>query len=299
MLQGRGNKRLRTPRSVCLICQGTKHRLVLVDGGIEVLRCQRCGHVFSGSTTDVHFDGFWGSEVPDSEHFYWSDSRRSMHEDFFRTFLAGRRGRLLDMGSGLGFFVKAVAAQGQWESFGCEISPAAAQYARGKLGLHNIVCSRLEDAPFANESFQIITFWDVLEHLPEPDRVLSTCYRLLGEGGMLFIRTPNVSAQILRSRFRGWLPGAPVEASYLKAVDHAHHYSERSICSLLERNGFSDIRLRHLHPIGAISRRRRLAGRIVKDAVYEGVRALAVLTGGRINLDTLFVVAYKTSHSAA
>ena len=279
----------------CLMCGGLRHRRVFNEFGVDILRCRDCDHVFSSFPANPHFDGYWGAEVEDSDHGYWNTARAHMHQDFFKRFILGRSGRLLDMGSGLGFFVKAMSGHVRWETRGCEISPAAVRYARETLGLKNVSCGRLEDADLPQDSFDIITMWDVLDHIPRPDPVLKHCHTLLREGGLCFIRTPNVYVQLPRARLNKLLRGMQPGVTYLQARHHAHHYSVSSIRRLLERNGFSRIKFVHLQPIQSVSRSRRRLLQSVKKVGFEVVRALAFASRGHVNFDNLFVLAYKDS----
>jgi 2-polyprenyl-3-methyl-5-hydroxy-6-metoxy-1,4-benzoquinol methylase len=272
----------------CLLCGGRTHRAVFNEYGTDILQCGGCRHVFSSFAADPHYDGFWGDEVAEGEQVYWSAARRRMHGDFARRFLVGRSGRLLDMGSGLGFFLRSVTSHADWEGFGCEIAPAAVRYARHTLGLPHVICGRLEEADFPRSSFDIVTMWDVLEHLLRPDPLLRHCHALLREGGLCFIRTPNVSSQLPRARLTRLLLGMRPSRAYLQARHHLHHYSMSSLRRLLERNGFSRVEFLHLHPVQSAG----LTG-VVKNAWFEAVRALAVITGGRWNFDNLFVLAHK------
>jgi 2-polyprenyl-3-methyl-5-hydroxy-6-metoxy-1,4-benzoquinol methylase len=275
----------------CLICGSGHHRVVFTEDGTDVLRCRECGHVFSSYAADPHFDGFWGDEVASDAHFYWRTARNPMYDDFTRLFLAGRSGRLLDMGCGLGFFLTRIARLGTWEPYGCEISPAAVRYAREKHGLRNVVCGRLQDVDLPRDTFDVITMWDVLEHVLLPDPLLQRCHALLRDGGMCFIRTPNVRIQLPRARFNT-LFGTSETGVGLLAREHLHHYSTSTIRTLLERNGFTGAGFVHLRPV----RPGPGAGRFqqsVKRTWFQAVRALAVLTGGYMNLDNLFVVAHK------
>jgi 2-polyprenyl-3-methyl-5-hydroxy-6-metoxy-1,4-benzoquinol methylase len=277
----------------CLICGGQDHRPVFNESGIDILRCRKCRHVFSSFAAEPHYDGFWGDEVPETEHFYWQTARARMYQDFLERFVAGRSGRLLDMGCGLGFFLRAVERHATWKTYGCEISPAAVQYARRTLGLTNVVCTRLEDADFPPGSMDVITMWDVLDHIPRPDPLLRRCHTLLSEEGMLFIRTPNVPIQLLRARLRKLLWGMRPGVEYLQARNHAHHYSPGSIRRLLARNGFSRARFVHLPPVQGSGRTNVTLLPSAKTVWFESVRALAFVSGGRWNFDNLFVVTQK------
>jgi SAM-dependent methyltransferase len=198
------------------------------------------------------------------------------------------------MGCGLGFFLQAMSAYPGWERHGCEISPVAARYARERLG-QDVRCTRLEDADLPRASFDVVTLWDVLEHLLRPDPVLRRCHALLREGGLCFIRSPNIAVHLPRARLMRRLPITPPSVGYLQPRHHLHHYTRGSIRRLLERNGFSRIEFIHLPPIQASGP----AG-LLQRAAFEAIRGLAVVTGGRVNLDNLFVLARKVAaHSVS
>jgi 2-polyprenyl-3-methyl-5-hydroxy-6-metoxy-1,4-benzoquinol methylase len=276
--------------SACLLCGGLDHVPVFNEGGVDILRCRACRHVFSAFEADPHYDGFWGDQVADDEHVYWRAARRRMHRDFCARFIEGRSGRLLDLGCGLGFFLKALEPHRAWAVHGCEISPAAVRFARESLGLENVACGRLEEAPFPAGTFDIVTMWDVLDHLLRPDPVLSHCHALLKKGGLCFIRTPNVFVQLARARVKRLLFGAKPGVGYLQPHHHAHHYSAESIRDLLIRNGFSRVEFAHLHPIEDAS---GLFGRGLRRLAFRAIRDVAVVSRGALNFDNLFVAAYK------
>jgi SAM-dependent methyltransferase len=281
----------------CLLCGALQHRPLFNEHGIDILQCCGCHHVFSSFEANPHYDGFWGEEVGEGDHFYWSKARNRMHQDFFKRFLVGHSGRLFDVGCGLGFFLKAMEPHANWEAYGCEISPAAVRYARETLGLTNVICGPPEDADLPQSSFDIITMWDVIEHFLHPDPLLRRCNALLREGGICFMRTPNIRIQLPRARLTKLLRGMHPGAAYLQARDHLHHYSMSSIRRLLERNGFSRVEFVHLHPIQSVSRNgSRFVGG-VKNAWFEAVRALAIASRGHLNFDNLFVLARKESQT--
>lgn len=291
--ESKGIAKGQVPSLRCLMCGCTQHQVIFKEFDVDILRCRECHHVFSSFPADPHYSGFWGDEVADDDQFYWSKARDRMYRDFTKRFLARRSGRLLDMGCGLGFFVKRVTGLEDWEAYGCEISPAAVRYARKNLGLANIVCGQLEDVELPQESFDMVTMWDVIDHILCPDPLLQRCHTLLRSGGTCFIRTPNVSIQLPRARIKKLLGGMRANVRYLQARAHLHHYSTSTIRRLLERSGFTDVEFIHLRPVqdtpGAIMLPR------IKDVCFEVVRALAGVSMGHWNFDNLFVIARKRS----
>jgi SAM-dependent methyltransferase len=291
--ESRGIPNEQAPWLRCLMCGCTQHQVIFKEFDVDILRCRECHHVFSSFPADPHYGGFWGDEVADDDHSYWSKARNRMYQDFTKRFLVRRSGRLLDMGCGLGFFVKCVTGLENWEAYGCEISPAAVRYARKNLGLRNVLCGRLEDVELPQDSFDIVTMWDVIDHILYPDPLLQRCHTLLRSGGICFIRTPNVSIQLPRARIKKQLRGLRANVSYLQARAHLHHYSMSTICRLLERSGFTDTEFIHLRPVQETPGAILLPG--VKNVWFEAVRALAGVSRGHLNFDNLFVVARKRS----
>jgi 2-polyprenyl-3-methyl-5-hydroxy-6-metoxy-1,4-benzoquinol methylase len=131
----------------------------------------------------------------------------------------------------------------------------------------------------------------VLDHIRYPDAMLRRCHALLRDGGICFIRTPNVVVQLPRARINKLLRGMRPELTYLQARQHSHHYSKSTIQRLLERNGFTGIEFTHLQPVSALEG--PTVQQQVKAMLFAGVRALAAVSGGRLNFDNLFVIARK------
>lgn len=287
----RGAVKDQTDPRRCLLCGGVRHRVVFKEFDIDVLQCLECRHVFSSFAGDPHYSGFWGAEVANEVDPYWWKARDRMYQDFLAKFLTPRSGKLLDMGCGLGFFVRKVSGLPNWKAYGREISPAAVRHARETLGLTTVSCGRLEDVEFPPGSFDVITFWDVIDHILCPDPVLQRCHALLRDGGICFLRTPNVSGQLLRARINKLVRGMQPNVDYMQARDHFHLYSPVTVRKLLERNGFTRIEFLHLHPCQDPDGKALLRG--ARNLGFQAVRALALLSGGHLNFDNLFVVAHR------
>jgi ubiquinone/menaquinone biosynthesis C-methylase UbiE len=103
----------------------------------------------------------------------------------------GKNGRLLDVGSGFGFFVAKMKNKG-WEAVGVEISQKALDYATKVLGL-TIHPGPLENLGFPDNYFDAVTGFYVIEHLPFPKAFLGECYRILRPGGLLLLRYPHTT----------------------------------------------------------------------------------------------------------
>ncbi|MEA3335015.1 MAG: methyltransferase domain-containing protein [Chloroflexota bacterium] len=97
--------------------------------------------------------------------------------------------RLLDVGCGAGYFLDA-ARQAGWDVQGVELSVASVQVGRQELGL-NIIQGTLERADLPNDCFDVVTMFEVLEHMVAPGRALAEAHRILKPEGLLAIQVPN------------------------------------------------------------------------------------------------------------
>jgi 2-polyprenyl-3-methyl-5-hydroxy-6-metoxy-1,4-benzoquinol methylase len=105
-------------------------------------------------------------------------------------------GRLLDVGCAFGTFLRLAAERG-WEPHGVEVSRYASALAREGTGF-DVFTGDLEDYPAAPGGFDLVTFWDVIEHVCRPRANLATAFRLLRPGGLLLLTTDNFDGLVAR-----------------------------------------------------------------------------------------------------
>lgn len=102
------------------------------------------------------------------------------------------RGSLLDVGCGEGSYLNFMRSLG-WDVMGCEPDPKAAHIAKKRFDL-NVIAGHVEDIDIPSNSFDAITLSHVIEHTPDPYKVLCRCFDLLSNGGRLVIITPNLKS---------------------------------------------------------------------------------------------------------
>jgi ubiquinone/menaquinone biosynthesis C-methylase UbiE len=149
--------------------------------------------------------------------------------------------RVLDVGAGIGTFLALARDQAGWVASGTEISRQAVQLARQRHGLELLV-GQFEEMSLPAATFNLITLWHVLEHVPSPTRLLQACHRVLVPGGWLVIAVPNDEAprwrlEHLKARLRGRIP-ARYQPLSPGAEIHLSHFSRTVLAQLLSRQGF-------------------------------------------------------------
>jgi SAM-dependent methyltransferase len=139
-------------------------------------------------------------------------------------------GRLLDVGCGTGVFLGEALRSGQWELIGVEPSPVAAEYCRNTLKIP-VLAQRFDEADLPDGHFDVITMWNVLEHLYSPIEDLNHAHRLLQPGGWLVLSIPNVDgigAKMFGPYWMGWdLPR------------HLYLFPQKRLRQILEELGFA------------------------------------------------------------
>jgi SAM-dependent methyltransferase len=142
---------------------------------------------------------------------------------------AGRR--LLDVGCATGFFLEAAQARG-WNVQGLEVSAYAADYARQRLGLAVDIGSIASPPPGLGE-FDVVTLWDVIEHLERPDQALRSIRGMLRPRGLLVISTGDYGSLLRRITGRKWRLFAD--------PTHRFFFDERTLRALLVETGYGVI----------------------------------------------------------
>lgn len=150
---------------------------------------------------------------------------RSLHEI---ERLAGRKGRLLDIGTAAGAFL-AVARSHGWQVDGCEPNRWLAEWGSRRYDIPVRVGSVFEQ-PYEPGTFDVITLWDVIEHTPDPRALLDKCRELLKPGGLLVVNYPDVGSWIARVLGRRW--------PFLSSV-HLYYFDRQTIRRLLGGAGFT------------------------------------------------------------
>ena len=171
---------------------------------LQVVRCRCCGLVYTNprivDANDLYIRGGVG-ELDAIEHHARAKANvfaRAIEEieRFCPTQRDGNPTRLLDIGCGTGHFLDAAQRRG-FSVCGIEPAPLSAAYARGCFGVH-VAESDVLETEFDHATFDVITAWDVIEHVPDPRAVIQRCTNWLKPGGIMALRFPSAPWQKLK-----------------------------------------------------------------------------------------------------
>jgi methionine biosynthesis protein MetW len=145
---------------------------------------------------------------------------------------------VLDAGTCSGYFAKLLMERGN-NVRGLELNPDSVEYARGQ-GVDVIQHDLEEPFPFADENFDVVIAYEIIEHLFDTKSFLDECRRVLKPGGKVLISTPNLNFILHRLRI---LFGYHIH--YLGTYPEDHHgdhiriFNKKTITELLNKTGFS------------------------------------------------------------
>jgi 2-polyprenyl-3-methyl-5-hydroxy-6-metoxy-1,4-benzoquinol methylase len=139
-------------------------------------------------------------------------------------------GRLLDIGCSAGLFLDSLPDS--FEPHGVEPGTESARIAKQLIGERAICHGCFDDIDYEDESFDVVTLWDVIEHLPSPQRTLMKIRSILKEGGLLFIVTPDVGSIFARLMGRRW--------PHL-IRQHLYYFNRKTLRALLRTCGFQGV----------------------------------------------------------
>lgn len=235
----------------CICCGDDKFKTVFrwLDTGrkdVRVDQCSSCGLMRQDPIEDEReLNLLYGDEFFSAYEKYFLEFRqKQFHRDIgIINALKSPPGKLLDIGCAFGIFLDEARKSG-WNVSGIDISKNAVEYARKKYGL-DVFMGTLTDAKIEGSSMDVVTAWDVIEHLIDPAKFLEEVGRILKKGGILAIRTPNAECLFLKvNKFVNAILGDRFAKVGNKFEHHKYLFSVSSLKSILNKNGFEIMDMR-------------------------------------------------------
>jgi len=192
-----------------------------------------------------------------------------------------RFGRILDIGFGAGGVLSAAERRG-WRCFGTEVSPAALEH--GEREGWTVSANPEADSRFVRSGFDVVTLFEVIEHVPEPDLLLGLAARYLRPGGLLYLTTPNAQSINRRVLQLKWSVFSPPEHIVLWTALGLRHALTRAgfCCARFRTEGFNPSEIlaqvrQSKSKLGGASR--NAAGQQLNEAFSRGRGRRALKTG--------------------
>ena len=191
----------------CPLCGGT-HLSPFLDctdhyatgEKFTIMKCDDCSFCL---TQDAPVEAEIGRYYESPDYISHSDTRKGMMNSIYhwvrnlqlqnKASLVNRvtprkEGRLLDIGTGTGYFSNTMVNKG-WEVEAIEKNAQAREFAARHFKLHVLDETALDTLP--DKAFDVVTMWHVMEHIEHINELWDTLYRVLADDGALIIAVPN------------------------------------------------------------------------------------------------------------
>lgn len=231
-------------RPRCYLCQQRVPRKAFTKLGYDITQCPACklyALKFKGNYKkfiEEYYDEkfFTGSEeragYVDYEGDAWPE-KQNMRRYLKRILKHKTEGVLLDAGCATGLFLLEAQAAG-FEVYGFDVSDYAIDIAKERFG-DRVTQATLQSAKYDPKSFDVVTLFDVIEHLDDPRKALRRLRRMLKDNGLLMINTGDVGSILAQLEGKRW--------HFFVPPQHFFFFSRRTISMLLDQAGFKVIQI--------------------------------------------------------
>ena len=226
-----------------------KHHGTVLDefNEFEVIDCEECGfkHILpvpeEAELQRLYSLQYHVNEKPTmfqriEEDLPWWYMVYKERYEFIEGYMPWYRRRLLDIGSGTGYFLKMGMERG-WFTMGIEPSKQAVDYSN-KIGC-NVVEGFFQDNIFS--SYDVIHMHEVLEHIRDPLETLTQAYRALERDGLIYVVVPN--------DYNNLQVGLKRESYWVSIPWHINYFNKESLQALMEKVGFKVIHTETTFPM--------------------------------------------------
>ncbi len=222
----------------CLVCKATDFKPIYDN---TLLKCGSCGFVTANMDIDskVLSQTYTENYFKGEEYIDYLSDREILQTNFKKRlrYILKRINNstittILEIGCAYGFFAEVInEVFPKIKYVGYDVVPEAIEYGRNKLK-QNLICGDYLEAK-VDEKLSDIFMWDVIEHLPNPDKFIEKASKELQKGGRIYITTGDIECLIPRMQKAKW--------RMIHPPSHLHYFSKRTLSKLLENNGFKII----------------------------------------------------------
>lgn len=239
------------PSDACGVCGAAGRRRKLVrrlGNGVGVTRCAACTVTAlrplpSAEELQRHYSAYYLTRANDAgRHDHLVDLHKGVFDYLLQHVRSTPPHAFLDYGFGSGAFLRYAARQGH-PATGVDVSPQNVRQLRDAarrdgvvIGLIDLSANSLDD--LRPQRFDIVTLFQVVEHLECPLRLISQLSRLQDPGGLVYLECPNDSAAWAHAKNPLHRAVRSTAWSSLKYPEHLHGFNRRSIAALLLAGGY-------------------------------------------------------------
>ena len=226
-----------TPRNGCPLCGSRAYSIHVDFEKIPVFQCLNCLFIYSSQImppkilSDYYAENFGGTRQMQGQRV-----NARVNSIIFDRLMNAKDHRemkfngsaLLDVGTGYGFFLDAVRRNYRMRVTGVELSTVEANFGKANLAL-DIRNTALTEARLVPASYDVVTAFEVIEHIENPSAFVTELLMYVKPGGLLLIATDNFESAVVRflgRNFPKWIPHT-----------HVSHFSPETLTRVMKEKG--------------------------------------------------------------
>lgn len=235
---------------VCNLCGSNNYKQFLIredlnlfiEGQFQLVQCTKCGLVYQNPRpTPAEIFKYYSDNY--NQYNIAVEDEKNILVKLGRCYGLQKRakviqqqkknGKLLDIGCATGDFIVSMQKNHGWQVSGVEPNQRAANYIRDRFEIK--VYNSFQNEPSLDDhSFDVVTLWNVIEHLPNPSEALENINRLMTQDGLLVISTPNLNSLNAALFGKYWIG--------YELPRHLYIFSLETLSPLLAKTGFKVIK---------------------------------------------------------
>ena len=238
---------LRCQDVTCNLCGESDSKHLFTVRSFNVAKCLNCGLVYLNPMPrpeDIvrvydRREYYCNKGVPEDNPLGYPDYAMLeghlsfVADELLRPLRDIRRGRLLDVGCGMGIMLSRFRKLG-WDTYGVDVSTYATEYARDQLGL-KVFTGMVDRLVLPDSYFDLVTMVLTIEHIPDPRGTLAALHRLMKPGAIIIVATHDIGGLWPRTVKERW--------RHLNIPEHLYFFSKSTLKGMLEDTGFDTFRV--------------------------------------------------------
>ena len=216
----------------CCVCGNTNpsdFKINYEKEKFSVIECKKCSFTFIPPyfRKQISYDNYKDENVANAVrngNNWVKIERHKLRYDLIKKYKSS--GSLFDLGAGWGHFMLTGQMLG-YDVYGIEISEQPYLYSKNdlKLNVDHIDFFDMKE----DKKFDVITMWDVLEHIDKADDVIAKCSRITSKDGIIVIQVPQIDSYFAKKHKDNWK---------MMSIDHVNYFEKKTITQLLANHGY-------------------------------------------------------------
>ncbi len=221
----------------CPNCKSHNYKKILLKDKLKIVKCAKCELIYVNPI--FNFEDYFNTyksknyqkimkSLGEKSHLYRLNRFGKERYEYLKKKVLKKKINLLDVGCSTGFFIEYANSKG-WKCEGLELNPSAAIF--GEKRKLKIFQKTLEEHK-PKKKYDIVTMFDVLEHLPNPGQEINVVKKILNNKGLLYVYVPNwqSATRILMGE---------KNSHFIWPTHHLTYFTPNTLINFFSRRGFN------------------------------------------------------------